>query len=187
MKKTIRLTERELIKVIENIVKEQIENSQCTQEEAMRMEKEFNKDLAEVGLKLSDEEMDEIQPNCPIETDLPSGISEKEKDAISDVLSKMGKMNRDELKTLLKKLIAYNRTSKPEQQSIAESSGLKEIILILGIGAASWVLLGPFVAFLIVAAIILLSRLIFRGPCAERRGRKSGCSRRKGLGSRRRY
>lgn len=188
MKKTIKLSESELINVIKKIIKEQTNQTQCTEEEFIRMEKEFDVALISVGIKLTDEEKSEIQPNCPIESDIPSNITEEQKNLIYKVFSKMGKMNKEELKNALKELVGIQRKidKVPQNQTIVEQK-ISPTLTILGIGAAAWLLSGPVIAFIIVGGIIMLGRLIFRGSCAERGGRKSGCNRRKGLGHRRKY
>ena len=163
MKKTIKITESQFLRVIKKVIKEQTE--QCTEQDYLRMEKEFNQTLSSVGVKQSPD----TDFNNPIE--IPSNLGSDQKMKLKDIIQKMEKMDKVQLKNLLKELLTH------KNQPIAEgsrnsSSSISPIFTILGVGAVAWLLAGPTLAFLITATIILLGRKIFRGPCAERGRRR---------------
>lgn len=170
-------------KQLKVLIKEQSQENQCTEQDFKRMDGELNNVLSSANIYLSPDEKEEIQPNCPIETDSPPNLNDEQKSLLSNAISKMSQMDKKELVGTLKELVGLK--TKVENKTVAESD-LTNVLTILGIGGAVWLLSGPMIAFLIMGGVVLLSRLIFRGPCAERGRKRSGCKRRKGLGLNRR-
>lgn len=183
MIKTVKLTESDLLKIVKKIIKEQTQDSQCTKEEYLKMEQEYNQTLSEVGVR-----PEEINNYI-----IPSGLGGDQKMKLKEIVKKMKNMDGDQkmkleeivrkmenmdkkqLKNLLKELLSH------KNQPVTESrrgGGLGPTLTILGLGAAAWLLAGPVIAFLIAAALVILGKKIFRGPCGDR-GPRRGTFRRR--------
>lgn len=162
MKKKIKITESQFLRVIKKVIKEQTE--QCTKQDYLTMEKEFNQTLSSVGMNQS------VDTNIETSIEAPSNLDNDQKIKLEEIIQKMEKMDKNQLKNLLKELVSHKNKSNPlGESSRRDNPSLAPILTTLGVGAATWLLAGPTLAFLISAVIILLGRKIFRGPCAERR------------------
>jgi hypothetical protein len=161
MKKTIKLSESDLIKVIKKVIIEQTQESQCTKQEYLEMEKEYNKTLSEIG----------VNPKEINNSNIPSGLDGNQKMKLKEIVQKMEKMDKTQLKNLLKELVIHKKQPINESRKGGHSD-LGPTLTLLGVGAAAWLLAGPIVAFLIAVALVILSKRIFRGPCASRGPRR---------------
>ena len=89
MSKVIRLTESDLTKLVKRVIKEQF-NAET---------QEFKDELASVGEVLSDEEISELQPDCPISSEVPEHSNE-----IKKFEEKVKTMSILEIKNMIKQL-----------------------------------------------------------------------------------
>ena len=135
MSKVIRLTESDLTKLVKRVIKEQF-NAET---------QEFKDELASVGEVLSDEEISELQPDCPISSEVPEHSNE-----IKKFEEKVKTMSILEIKNMIKQLKSQQKVNQVQEQNYAgDVMGMKVAKRLAGL--------------LILVLIIELFRRIFRG------------------------
>jgi hypothetical protein len=108
-------------------------------------ENEFNSALASAGIRLTPEEMEEVQPDCPVEK------PEEHENLINQIESNLDKMNVKNLVGVLKQLLQVKNKRMNEQA---------EAIIIAGVTVPPAVLFAV-VGILIIIVIFKIARSIF--------------------------
>jgi len=140
MSKIIRLTESDLTRLVKRVIKEQFNVE--TQE--------FKDELASVGEVLSDEEISELQPDCPISSEVPEHANE-----IKKFEEEVKTMSISQIKNKIKELKSIQRSNKVQEQNYAGD--------VMGMKVAK-----GLVGLMILVLIIELFRRIFRGGTRTR-------------------
>ena len=135
MSKVIRLTESDLTKLVKRVIKEQF-NAET---------QEFKDELASVGEVLSDEEISELQPDCPISSEVPEHSNE-----IKKFEEKVKTMSIPEIKNMIKQLKSQKKVNQVQEQNYGGNVMGAQVMK--GIGG-----------LMILVLIIELFRRIFRG------------------------
>ena len=104
MSKIIRFTESDLTKLVKRVIKEQF-NAET---------QEFKDELASVGEVLSDEEISELQPDCPISSEVPEHSNE-----IKKFEEKVKTMSILEIKNMIKQLKSQQKVNQVQEQNYA--------------------------------------------------------------------
>ena len=110
-------------------------------------ENRFNSVLSYVGIQLTPEEMDEVQPDCPIEK------PQQHENLINQIETNLSKMNVRNLVQVLKQLLQLKNRRMNEQA---------EAIIIAGVSVPAVALIAV-VGVLIVIVIFKIAKLIFGG------------------------
>lgn len=106
---------------------------------------EFNQILQDVGEPLSDEEIQELQPECPISSEVP-----EHEDELKKFEEEVKRMTIPQIKNKIKELKTQQKSNQVEEQNYAgDVMGMKVIRGLAGL--------------MILVLIIELFRRIFRG------------------------
>jgi hypothetical protein len=101
MAKIIKLTESDLNRIVKKVIKEQVDGFE-----------EFKQELQDVGEVLSDEEIQELQPECPISTQVP-----EHEDEIKKFEKEVERMTIPQIKNKIKELKSIQRKNKVQEQN----------------------------------------------------------------------
>jgi hypothetical protein len=101
MKKIVRLTESDLIRLVKKVISEQVDGTE-----------EFNQILQDVGEPMTDEEIQELQPECPISSESP-----EHSDELKKFEEEVKKMTIPQIKQKIKELKSQQKSNQVKEQN----------------------------------------------------------------------